>query len=159
MLTKLTCWIGNYSAHLTTHTHSQLHVDALHTFTDPSKCLGHFLHTDHDDQVYNLTASLDCSKATGSDNISARMLKGTVSCMLSTLINLFNLSIRMGTFPQNWKWARVLFRQNLWYIARPSAPQKIIWYWHWSLYQEVDLQLRGVENNMLLLMEQSHQIS
>ena len=75
-------------------------------FTDPSECPDYLLCTE--DQVYNLIASLDCSKATGTDNISARMLKGTVTCITPTLTKIFNLSIKTGLFPQSWKCARVV---------------------------------------------------
>jgi len=52
--------------------------------------------------------SLDYSKATGADKISARMLKVTVSYITSSLTKLFNLSIRTCLFPQSWKCARVV---------------------------------------------------
>ena len=74
--------------------------------TDPSSCPDYLLCTE--EQVSNLIAALDCSKATGTDAISARMLKGTLSSILPSLTNLFNLSIRTGTFPQSWKCARVV---------------------------------------------------
>ena len=47
-----------------------------------------------------LIRSLDISKATGPDGISARMLKGTVD---SIVPSLFNISIKAGQFPQCWK--------------------------------------------------------
>ena len=75
-------------------------------FTDPSECPDYLLCTE--DHVYNLIASLDCSKATGADIISARMLKGTVSCITPTLTKMFNLPIKTGLFPQSWKCARVV---------------------------------------------------
>ena len=57
-----------------------------------------------------VTGSNRCiiSKATGADNISARMLKGTVSSITPSLTKMFNLSIKTGSFPQSWKCARVV---------------------------------------------------
>ena len=74
--------------------------------TNPSSCPDYLLCTE--EQAFNLIAALDCSKATGTDAISARMLKGTLSSILPSLTNLFNLSVRTGTFPQSWKCARVV---------------------------------------------------
>ena len=73
---------------------------------DPFECPDYLLCTE--DQVYNLILSLDVSKATGADNISARMLKGTVSSITPSLTKMFNLSIKTGSFPQSWKCARVV---------------------------------------------------
>ena len=58
--------------------------------------------------MFNLIAGLDCSKATGAVNISARMLKVTVDSIVPSLTALFNLSIRTGVFPHSWKCARVV---------------------------------------------------
>jgi len=74
--------------------------------TDPSSCPDYLLCTE--EQVFNLIAALHCSKVTGTNTISARMLKGTLSSVLPSLTNLFNLSIRTGMFPQSWKCARVV---------------------------------------------------
>ena len=89
------------------HLHpSLLCNDPSLTTTDPSECPDYLLCTE--DQVYNLILSLDVSKATGADNISARMLKGTVSSITLSLTKMFNLSIKTGSFPQSWKCARVV---------------------------------------------------
>ena len=75
------------------HLHPSLDcTDPPLIFTDPSECPDYLLCTE--DQVYNLIASLYCSKATGTDNISARMLKVTVTCIIPTLTKIFNLSIK-----------------------------------------------------------------
>ena len=74
------------------HLHpSLLCNDPSLTPADPSECPDYLLCTE--DQVYNLILSLDVSKATGADNISARMLKGTVSSITPSLTKMFNLSI------------------------------------------------------------------
>ena len=56
-----------------------------------------------EDEVAALIRSLDISKATGLDGISARMLKGTVDSIVPSLTKLFNISIKAGQFPQCWK--------------------------------------------------------
>jgi len=66
-----------------------------------SYCPDDFLCTE--DEVAALIRSLDISKATGPDGISARMLKGTVDSIVPSLTKLFNISIKAGQFPQCWK--------------------------------------------------------
>ena len=56
-----------------------------------------------EDEVAALIRSLDISKATSPDGISARMLKGTVDSIVPSLTKLFNISIKAGQFPQCWK--------------------------------------------------------
>ena len=53
--------------------------------------------------VYDLVASLDVSKASGQDGISARMLKETACSIAPSLTKLFNLSLQSGTIPSVWK--------------------------------------------------------
>ena len=45
------------------------------------------------EEVYELLVSLDVSKATGPDGISARMLKRTAGCIAPSVCKLFNLSL------------------------------------------------------------------
>ena len=54
-----------------------------------------------------LLSSLDCNKANGHDNISARMLKATALSITSAVTKLFNISISLGEIPNEWKMARV----------------------------------------------------
>ena len=54
-------------------------------------------------EVEQLLCSLDVSKACGPDKISAQMLKYTASSIAPSVTNLFNLSIRVGRVPDNWK--------------------------------------------------------
>ena len=61
-----------------------------------------------EDDIFNLIAELDCSKSTGPDDISAKMLKGTATSAASSLTHLFNLSLTTGRFPDAWKLARVV---------------------------------------------------
>ena len=60
------------------------------------------------DSVADLLANLDISKSSGVDDISARMLKSTAYSIAPSLTELFNLSLTSGTFPSEWKLARVV---------------------------------------------------
>ena len=46
---------------------------------------------------------LDTGKVNGPDAISARMLKHTDSAIAPSVTELFNLSIRTGQLPKDWK--------------------------------------------------------
>ena len=56
-----------------------------------------------EEEVFDLLASLDVSKSTGSDGISARMLKFTASSITSSVTKLFNKSIAQARVPTCWK--------------------------------------------------------
>lgn len=58
-----------------------------------------------EDSVAELLASLDPSKSSGVDGISAKMLRFTA---YSSLTNLFNLSLTTGIYPMEWKLARIV---------------------------------------------------
>ena len=51
---------------------------------------------------------LDCSKACGPHQISARMLKVTASSIAPSITKLFNISIRTGKLPDQWKLSMVV---------------------------------------------------
>jgi hypothetical protein len=59
-------------------------------------------------EVQTLLSSLDTSKATGSDEIPARLLKETASVITPSICKLFNKSLKQGTVPQDWKVANVV---------------------------------------------------
>ena len=59
-------------------------------------------------QVYDLLRSLDTSKSSGPDGISARMLKNTARPIAPSITNLFNGSIRCGYPPSGWKTSSVV---------------------------------------------------
>ena len=61
-----------------------------------------------EDVVFDMIAELDYNKSSGSDDISARMLKGTATSVTPSLTRLFNLSLSSGYFPDAWKMARVV---------------------------------------------------
>lgn len=61
-----------------------------------------------EEEVYELLAKLDPSKASGPDGISAKMLKGTASSIASVLTKLFNKSIVSGKLPLSWKFSNIV---------------------------------------------------
>ena len=61
-----------------------------------------------EDEVYDLIAELDDSKSSGPDGISVKMLKATITSITPSLTTLFNLSLKKGTFPADWKLARIV---------------------------------------------------
>ena len=74
--------------------------------TDPENCPTNFLCTDH--MVHELIVNLGIRKSSGTDDVSARMLKATADITTPTLTRLFNMSIRTGLFPDCWKTARIV---------------------------------------------------
>ena len=57
--------------------------------------------------VFKALRTLDTSKATGADNIPAKVLKIAAPGISQVLTNLFNKSFQRGHFPSPWKVARV----------------------------------------------------
>jgi len=55
------------------------------------------------EEVEHLLLNLDESKASGPNGISATMLKCTTNSIASSVTALFNLSIRSGLVPNEWK--------------------------------------------------------
>ena len=51
------------------------------------------------EEVFGLKTSLDATKSTGADGISARMLKATALAITPSVMKLFNLSLKGGKFP------------------------------------------------------------
>ena len=72
---------------------------------DPSDCPDDILCTE--DEVFDLLHSLDTTKASGHDDISGLMLKQTALSITSVVTQLFNISIKLGELPDEWKIARV----------------------------------------------------
>ena len=71
-----------------------------------NECPEDFLCTE--EEVFDMLASLDVSKANGPDGISAKMLKGTAHSITPSLTKLFNISISTGIFPEAWKVSSVV---------------------------------------------------
>ena len=55
------------------------------------------------EEVFDLLCHIDCSKASGPDGISGKMLWGTAPSICHSLSQLFNLSICTATIPADWK--------------------------------------------------------
>ena len=60
------------------------------------------------EEVFALINKLDVKKANGPDGISAFMLRATAGSITSSLVQLFNLSLTTGRFPDVWKMANVV---------------------------------------------------
>ena len=58
--------------------------------------------------VYNLSVKLSTSKATGMDNIAAKVLQMATPVVAPSLAEIFNTSIDMKQFPFEWKTAKVI---------------------------------------------------
>ena len=58
--------------------------------------------------VYNLLANLSTYKATGIDNIAAKVFQMTASAIAPSLTEIFNMSIDSHQFPSEWKVAKVI---------------------------------------------------
>ena len=56
-----------------------------------------------EDEVLNLLLSLDITKANGPDGISANMLKNTAHSTVKGVTIIFNLSLKNGELPTEWK--------------------------------------------------------
>ena len=70
--------------------------------------------------VLKLTSSLDVKKATGADEIPARMLKATAPSIISSVTKIFNLSLITGRFPAAWKFARIVPIPKAGDVTNPS---------------------------------------
>lgn len=60
-----------------------------------------------EDMVRKILYNLNLRKATGTDGISARLLKRTAPAIARSLTHLFNCSMEMGALPEEWKAAHV----------------------------------------------------
>jgi hypothetical protein len=58
--------------------------------------------------VEKLLKNIDASKATGPDEISARILKEFAPELSPLLTNIFNKSIQEGEVPKDWRQANVI---------------------------------------------------
>ena len=57
--------------------------------------------------MFDLLSSIDTTKSSGPDGISGRVLKSTASSITPSITKLFNLLIKLGKLPAEWKLARV----------------------------------------------------
>ena len=58
-------------------------------------------------KVLKLLSKLDVTKATGLDQISNKVLKQAAPVIYKQLTELFNLSLKSGEYPVDWKLAKV----------------------------------------------------
>ena len=82
--------------------HPSLEVQGVSTTRCPDEILC------SESEVSDHLASLDVSKSSGHDGISARMLKSTAYSIVPSLTKLFNLLLRSNTIPSAWKKALIV---------------------------------------------------
>ena len=79
--------------------------DAFEMSLPPNECPKQLLSTE--ESVYDLLITLDTSKSTGCDGVSASVLKQTACSIALPLSKLINLSLSTGQVPYEWKLARI----------------------------------------------------
>ena len=75
-------------------------------FQCPTDTLSHFKEVS-ETEILRFLSNLTISKASGLDQISAKVLKIAAPSIAPSLTLIFNQSIRTGIFPSDWKVARV----------------------------------------------------
>ena len=60
------------------------------------------------EEVQAVLETLDVTKATGPDNVPARLLKETAPVISTSLCTLFNKSLSQGALPEDWKIANII---------------------------------------------------
>ena len=60
------------------------------------------------DSVKKIIANLDTSKSTGVDEINVKLIKNAGDAIIPSITQLINLSLSSGTYPDEWKHAKVL---------------------------------------------------
>ena len=96
-----TCWTASFQSHAEPPLSDSLESNAEYVESCPNLlCVPQ--------EIAQLIKGLNISKASGSDGISACMLKATSDSIAPSLSNLFNLSISKGHFPEQWKVARMV---------------------------------------------------
>ena len=73
---------------------------------DSSSCPDEFYCSE--DEVIDLLTSLNLTKASGSDGISATMLRNTACSIAPAIVMLFNMSISTGKLPSAWKLSAIV---------------------------------------------------
>ena len=91
--------------------------DTSSNFTDYITPVGHIFNLAKVScqEVFNLIQKIPSNKASGLDNISARLLKEASPIVTRSLTFIINQSIATGIFPKAWKRARVspIFKEDL----------------------------------------------
>ena len=72
--------------------------------------------------------NLDVAKASGIDQVSAKLLKNVVPVIAIHLTNIINLSIKLNTFPSKWKITKVkpLFTKGIKTQAEKYRPISLL---------------------------------
>ena len=67
-----------------------------------------------DVEICNMLSNLNPNKATGIDNIPAKILKISSNCISQSLSNIINTTFETGIFPNKWKIAKIspIFKGN-----------------------------------------------
>ena len=86
--------------------HSPLVPSEYQNSQSPQECPEEILC--NEEEVYQLLSSLDVTKANGPDGISARAMKHTATSITPSITKLFNLSLRTGQIPSEWKQSLVV---------------------------------------------------
>ena len=99
-------------------------------------------------EVFDIISSLDSSKATGPDLVSAKMLKETSNSVTPSLTRLINLSLHDMVVPQGWKQANVIplhkkgdrnFFSNYRPISLLNLTSKYVKKWFLSMYLTISV--------------------
>ena len=101
------------------------------------------------EEVQHSLQSLDVSKASGPDKVSARMLKETASSIAPSITNLFNCSIRFGKLPIQWKTSMIVPIPKSTNFANPENYRPI------SL---ICILCKLLERHMYIMMEEESSI-
>ena len=64
-------------------------------------------HLVSEEDVFKFLRTMDVTKATGADNIPAKILRIAAPCISRNITHLLNVSYLTGQFPLSWKVARV----------------------------------------------------
>ena len=59
-------------------------------------------------EVTQFLNEMDVNKASGPDNVSARVLRGLAPAVVEPVHNVINHSVQSGNFPNSWKEAKVI---------------------------------------------------
>lgn len=81
--------------------------DSCRETIPPIDCPAEFFISEED--VFRYLTTIDCSKATGPDNISGIMLKNTATSITPIVTVLFNMALRDSTFPTTHEVLSVFF--------------------------------------------------
>ena len=106
-------------------------VDNHNDFPDDLLC--------SEDSILHMLSSLDTSKSSGPDAISAIMLKNTAGGITQGIVLLFNQSLKQGVIPQCWKESRIVAIPK---VSSPSSPNHL---YIIRLYEILDLNLERTE--------------